>query len=312
MSAMHRIGLLVPSSNTTMETEVPALLRAREAVRPEDTFSFHSARLRMADVTPEGLRAMNEETGRAAAELADLRPDVVATACLVAIMAQGPGSHHAAEAEIEAVLERGRAAAPVVSSAGALVDALHALGARRIGLVAPYIEELTRLVVAYLEHTGVEVADTISLEVPDNRAVAAPRPARARTTVAPSRPAGVRRDRPVSVRADALARGARGGGAPQRAADAVRRDGDHVGDPACARPRAGRAGCRSAPCCCTRTRPVEGSSPDRRAGANRSEHTVPGSTRRGLTYLGQLVVRFARRASGDYSRVTVRRLGWTT
>ena len=62
MTAMHRVGLIVPSSNTTMETEVPALLRARERVRPEDTFSFHSARLRMEDVTPEALRAMNEET----------------------------------------------------------------------------------------------------------------------------------------------------------------------------------------------------------------------------------------------------------
>jgi maleate isomerase len=173
MSAMRRIGLLVPSSNTTMETEVPALLRARERVRPEEIFSFHSARLRMQDVTPEGLRAMNDETERAATELADLRPDVVATACLVAIMARGPGSHLAAEGEIASVLEREHAAAPVVSSAGALVDALHALGARRIGIVAPYLEELTRMVVAYIEDAGIEVADAISLEVPDNRAVAA-------------------------------------------------------------------------------------------------------------------------------------------
>ena len=173
MTAMHRIGLLVPSSNTTMETEVPALLRARERVRPEDTFTFHSARLRMEDVTPEALRAMNEQTERATAELADLRPDVVATACLVAIMAQGPGSHRAAQAEIESILEREHASAPVVSSAGALVDALHELGARRIGIVAPYLEELTRLVVAYIEDAGIEVADAISLEVPDNRAVAA-------------------------------------------------------------------------------------------------------------------------------------------
>ena len=151
----------------------PALLRARELVRPEDTFSFHSARLRMEDVTPEALRAMNEETERATAELADVRPDVVATACLVAIMAQGPGSHRAAEAEIESILEHEHARAPVVSSAGALVDALHALGARRIGIVAPYLEELTRLVIAYIEDTGIEVADAISLEVSDNRAVAA-------------------------------------------------------------------------------------------------------------------------------------------
>jgi maleate isomerase len=170
---MHRIGLLVPSSNTTMETEVPALLRSRERVLPQDTFSFHSARLRMEDVTLDGLRAMNDETARATTELADLRPDVVATACLVAIMAQGPGSHRAAEAEIAATLEREGAAAPAVSSAGALVDALHALGARKVGIVAPYLEELTRLVVAYIEDAGVEVADAISLEVPDNRAVAA-------------------------------------------------------------------------------------------------------------------------------------------
>jgi maleate isomerase len=172
MSVMHRIGLLVPSSNTTMETEIPTLLRARELVRPDDTFTFHSARLRMADVTPDALRAMNEQTERATAELADLRPHVVATACLVAIMAQGPGSHRAAESEIEFVLEREHASAPVVSSAGALVDALHALGARRIGIVAPYLEELTRLVVAYIEDAGIEVADAISLEVPDNGAVA--------------------------------------------------------------------------------------------------------------------------------------------
>ena len=173
MSVMHRIGMLVPSSNTTMESEVPTLLRAREQERPEETFTVHSARLRMDEVTPEALRAMNAQTERATVELADLRPSVVATACLVAIMAQGPGQHWAVEAEIEAILEREDASAPAVSSAGALVDALHALGARRIGIVAPYLEELTRLVVAYIEDAGIEVNDALSLEVSDNRAVAA-------------------------------------------------------------------------------------------------------------------------------------------
>ena len=58
VAGSSRIGLIVPSSNTTMETEVPALLRARERARPEGTFSFHSARLRMEDVTPDALRAV--------------------------------------------------------------------------------------------------------------------------------------------------------------------------------------------------------------------------------------------------------------
>ena len=116
---------------------------------------------------------MNAQTERATAELADMRPSVVATACLVAIMAQGPGHHWVVQAEIESILEREHAAVPVVSSAGALVDALHALGARRIGIVAPYLRELTRLVAGYIEDAGIEVGDAVSLEVSDNQAVAA-------------------------------------------------------------------------------------------------------------------------------------------
>jgi maleate isomerase len=170
---MHRIGLIVPSSNTTMETEVPSLLRERERERSRDRFTFHGARLRMQHVTPEELRAMNAQTERATTELADMRPNVVATACLVAIVAQGPKHHFVVQAEIESILEREHARAPVVSSAGALVQALHALGARRIAIVTPYLKKLTRLVAAYIEDAGIEVGDALSLEVSDNQAVAA-------------------------------------------------------------------------------------------------------------------------------------------
>lgn len=115
---------------------------------------------------------MNAQTDRAAAELADLRPDVVATACLVAIMAQGARFHCLAEEQIGTALEREGAGAPVVSSAGALVGALGALGARRVAMVTPYEKPLTARVAAYIEDCGVEVGDALSLSVPDNRAVA--------------------------------------------------------------------------------------------------------------------------------------------
>jgi maleate isomerase len=72
-----------------METEIPWLLRQRERERPDESFTLHSARLRMANVTPEELRVMNAQTERGTTELADMRPSVVATACLVGIMAQG-------------------------------------------------------------------------------------------------------------------------------------------------------------------------------------------------------------------------------
>ena len=168
----HHIGLIVPSSNLTMETELPRMLGAREASLPGDRFVFHSSRMRMKHVTPEELRGMNAQTERAARELADARPDVVATACLVAIMAQGPGYHCVAEAEISSALSAEHADAPVVSSAGALLSAIEALGAKRVAIITPYMKDLTARVVEYIEDTGTEVVDALSLEVPDNLAVA--------------------------------------------------------------------------------------------------------------------------------------------
>ena len=158
-----------------METEIPALLRERE-----ESFTFHSSRMRMRNVTPEELAAMNAQTARAAAELADARCDVVATACLVALMAQGPGYHCTAEDQIREVLEAEGAPAPVVSSAGALLEGLRSLGATKIAMVAPYEKPLTKKVAAYIEAGGVEVHDALSLEVADNQAVAALDPAELR------------------------------------------------------------------------------------------------------------------------------------
>lgn len=54
---VRRIGMIVPSSSTTMETEIPAMPDAWEAIRPE-RFTFHASRMRMKHVNPEELKAM--------------------------------------------------------------------------------------------------------------------------------------------------------------------------------------------------------------------------------------------------------------
>jgi maleate isomerase len=163
-----RIGQIVPSSNTTMETEIPAMLRAREAVRPDERFTFHSSRMRMHKVTKEELAAMNKEGLRCAAELADARVDVMSTACLVAIMAMGLGYHRQTEQELTEVARANHCLAPVMTSAGALVEGLKIMGAKRVSLMAPYMRPLTDLVVQYIEHEGIEVIDSICFEIPDN------------------------------------------------------------------------------------------------------------------------------------------------
>lgn len=166
-SRNYRIGQIVPSSNTTMETEIPAMLRARETLY-QDRFTFHSSRMRMHKVTSEELMAMNRESLRCAAELADARVDIMSTACLVAIMAMGVGYHRQTEAELTEVVRQNHCMAPVMTSAGALIEGLKALGAKRIALMAPYMRPLTDLVVKYIEHEGIEVVDSISFEIADN------------------------------------------------------------------------------------------------------------------------------------------------
>uniref|UniRef100_E1TFW1 Maleate isomerase n=1 Tax=Burkholderia sp. (strain CCGE1003) TaxID=640512 RepID=E1TFW1_BURSG len=167
-----RIGQIVPSSNITMEREIPAMLRLRETVEPE-RFTFHSSRMRMKQVTKEELESMDRDSDRCAAELADARVDVLGYACLVAIMSMGIGYHRVSEKRLSEVVKNNACTAPVVTSAGALVDGLRALGVRRIALIAPYMKPLTQLVVDYLEHENIRVMSHLALEIPDNLEVGA-------------------------------------------------------------------------------------------------------------------------------------------
>jgi maleate isomerase len=170
-----RIGQIVPSSNTTMETEIPAMLRGRETLAPE-RFTFHSARMRMKHVTKDELAKMDADSDRCALELSDARVDVLGYACLVAIMAMGRGYHRVSEKRLRALTLENEGPAPVVTSAGALVEGLHAIGAKKIALLAPYMKPLTGLVVDYIEHEGIEVHDALSLEISDNLEVGAQDP----------------------------------------------------------------------------------------------------------------------------------------
>lgn len=162
----YRIGLIVPSSNTTMETEIPAMLNARG--NEEETFTFHSSRMRMLHVTKEELTKMDLESDRCAVELSDARCDAIAYACLVAIMSQGSGYHCLSESRLSSIAKENGTDISVISSAGALVEGIHTLGAKKVSIITPYMKPLTKMVVDYIEESEIEVLDSISLEVADN------------------------------------------------------------------------------------------------------------------------------------------------
>ncbi|MBN2990188.1 Asp/Glu racemase [Pseudomonas sp. SWRI144] len=150
-----------------METEIPAILRARELILPE-RFTFHSSRMRMKKVTKEELAAMDGDSDRCALELSDANVDVLGYACLVAIMSMGNGYHRISEQRLhQRTVENGHPA-PVVTSAGALVQGLQVIGAKKVSILTPYMKPLTQLVIDYIESEGIEVVDSISLEISDN------------------------------------------------------------------------------------------------------------------------------------------------
>lgn len=172
---MIKVGQIVPSSNLTMEREIPAILRERE-LHYDERFSFHSSRMRMKKVTADELAAMDRDSDRCAYELSDAAVDVMGYACLVAIMSMGHGYHRESQARLHQITSENGHPAPVVTSAGALVESLHLMGAKTVSIIAPYMKPLTRMVVDYIEAEGVTVRDYVALEIPDNLEVAAQDP----------------------------------------------------------------------------------------------------------------------------------------
>ena len=130
----RRIGLIVPSSNVTMETEIPALLRNREEIF-SDRFTFHSSRMRMKSVVKEELERMDDDSVRCAFELSDAAVEVQAYACLVAIMSRGHGYHKVSEQRLFKATKENGMPTPSVNSAGALIDGMHSLGMKKVSII---------------------------------------------------------------------------------------------------------------------------------------------------------------------------------
>jgi maleate isomerase len=86
-------------------------------------------------------------------------------------MSQGSGYHCLSESRLGTIARENGGTSPVISSAGALVEGIKTLGAKKAAIITPYMKPLTKMVVDYIEHSEIEVTDSISLEVADNLAV---------------------------------------------------------------------------------------------------------------------------------------------
>jgi maleate isomerase len=155
----RRVGMLIPSSNTSIEREYPAWMPA--------SLSFHVARLPMTRLDAPGMAEQQAEMRRAVTSLADARVHAVLLCQTAASFWMGA----AWDADIRREM-RGWAGVPALTAAQTVFDALAALGARRIGFAAPFPEEIGQASLRYLEAGGVTVLRRAFGGLRDNFAIA--------------------------------------------------------------------------------------------------------------------------------------------
>ncbi len=160
METSRRVGLLVPSSNTVME---PDLWRALPSGA-----TLHTARMYLEDTTPQGEhRMLDEHVLPAARDLATARPDLIVFGCTSAGALRGNGY----DAELCRRISE-LSGVPTISVIASVRRAIAASGARRVGVVTPYVDALNQRIKESVEADGVEVGGIAGLGISDNFEIA--------------------------------------------------------------------------------------------------------------------------------------------
>lgn len=161
---LARVGLLVPSNNAVIEPEF-----ARMA---PDGVSTYGARVPCGVEPPERLEEKLREAETQAARLAETRVDVIAYACLATSFFRPEGWSEAFCRKIEGAT----GGIPCLTAESALVQALQAVGAKRLAVATPQPSSRNGQVEWILGRAGFHVCGIKSLEIGDLAAVNVPDP----------------------------------------------------------------------------------------------------------------------------------------
>jgi maleate isomerase len=155
-----RLGLMIPSSNTMMETDFIRDL--------PPGIALHTARMFMVDTTAAGENRMLDEFALPAArDLGSARPDVVVFGCTSAGALRGNDYDARLCEQISDVT-----GAPAVSTIASVRDAIQASGADSVGVITPYVDELNERIRDSIEADGTRVATIAGLGITDNFEIA--------------------------------------------------------------------------------------------------------------------------------------------
>jgi maleate isomerase len=154
----HRVGLLVPSSNSTQEPEFAQMLPA--------SVSLHVTRLSLSRIDPESTVNIVAELEKESRKLADAAVDIVVLAATAPSTRMGKGY----DAQLIKRMEDA-SGKPATTAATAMLDAFAALGVRRVALAAAWSETTNKWVAAFLESHGIEVLSQVAMGVVSNNEV---------------------------------------------------------------------------------------------------------------------------------------------
>jgi maleate isomerase len=153
---MKRLGIIIPSSNTTVEPEFSSTFHGSQV-------SLHFARIHLKNVTVKDLQNMEKETEDAAKLLADAEVDLIAFACTSGSLINGLGYDKAITKKIVDA-----AGCPAVTTSSAVVEALNTLKVKQIALATPYIEDVVKKEIDFLIQSGFTVVNHTSLGIKEN------------------------------------------------------------------------------------------------------------------------------------------------
>lgn len=133
--------------------------------------SVHAARIRLQKVVVSELKNMKNEIRKEAVKLADANVDVVGFGCTTGSLVAGVGYDKKIVKLIRKVTQK-----PAVTTAGAVVQSLKALGLSRMSVATPYTEDLNKLERRFLEQNGFSVDKIVGLGLIDNIKIAETEP----------------------------------------------------------------------------------------------------------------------------------------
>jgi maleate isomerase len=152
---MKRIGLMVPSSNTTVEPEFYRAL-------PRGV-TLHTARLYLTRIAPEAILQMVQDMETQAKLLASADVDVIVLGATAPSFLKGLGYDRELIGKLEAATGR-----KATTTTTALIEALRHVGARRVVLGSAYDDKVNGIAKAFLEASGIEVLGMEGLALVDN------------------------------------------------------------------------------------------------------------------------------------------------